>query len=151
MKFICDKAPSNIYEAFYPISWVYSWHSFFPFTFIGDPKDGNLKTTGRNIFIFFFWVILTTLCLFVNLTSFSYDSFEVSTKLMQSADQFNVILGLCSTLFVILYQMMKKENIKKFLLIMHKFDEKVILFLLESQYYNISFILGKTIENSDKL
>ena len=126
MKLIFEKAPSNIYEAFYPISWVYSWHSFFPFTFIGDPKDGNLKTSGWNVFVFFFWVTLISVLLYINITAFSYDKFEGSTKLNQTANQFSVILSLLSALFVISYQMKKRLSVKKFFVTLNEFDDKVI-------------------------
>lgn len=139
MKFVFNKAPQNIYEAFHPISWVYIWHSYFPFTFVGDPKNGNLKTTSKNIYICIFWVLIFSFLLYHNITAFSYDSFEVSTKLMHTADQFSVIFGLVAAWSTILYQMYKRKNIKKFLVIMQEFDEKVktlFIFYLQSKKFS---------------
>lgn len=121
-----EKAPLNIYEALYPTYWIFSFHGYFPFTFIGDPKYRELKTTGRNIFILISWLIFLSTLLYLNITSFGYDF--ISTRLMQAADLFCAIFGLLSVMYIILYQMKKRENIKVFLSIMYNIDEMVRFF-----------------------
>ena len=123
--------PKNIYEVVHPTQFIYKYHNLFPLTFIGHVKNGRLETTHWDILLFIFWFGLCSTLMILNMVSFSYEEIELSTKLLQTGDKIIVLIGVFMGILTNIYQLRKRENIKKFLRILNHFDDKV-------RFYKIS-------------
>lgn len=74
---------------------------------------------------FLFWIGFSSILVILNMVSFNYDEMVLSTKLLQTADQMILIIGVLMGVLANIYQMRKRENIKMFLRILNHFDNKV--------------------------
>lgn len=119
------RPPTNIYDVLHQIHRIFKFHNFFPFTFIGKPEHGRLETTRVDILGFLFWIGFSSILVILNMVSFNYDEMVLSTKLLQTADQMILIIGVLMGVLANIYQMRKRENIKMFLRILNHFDNKV--------------------------
>lgn len=119
------KAPANIYETFSSIKWIFSYFSFFPFNFIGDPINGRLITTEWNLLIFIAWITFYLIILILNMMKFTFNESVFSTNILLAAEKINIIGSILSAIVVTVYQMRKRENIKTFFRVLNQFDEKV--------------------------
>lgn len=117
------KSPSNIHETIYPFYWILKIFGLVTFSFKSADENEKVSTTTFDIiyFIAIFLGHLTMLSLLI------FRSFILATDsiMYQHGARFALFIHVLFMIILILFQLLKRKNVKKFLEILHDFDETV--------------------------
>lgn len=116
----------NFFTAAKPFLTFAKLFGYFPMSFIKNPKSGELKVKWFDVVISSFWVLFI---LAMNVKNFSGSGIILSTSSML-IKAWNVFRTVELVLYVglVFDQIYKRQNILRFLRVIHDFDEHVSCF-----------------------
>jgi hypothetical protein len=116
------KSPINVYESIYPFYWILKISGLVSFSF---KSTGNQKivTTAFNVF-YFVGVCFGHLTMLFLLTFRTYILATDSIMFHQGL-KMALFFDVLVTIFIILFQLIRRKSMRRFLEILHDFDEMV--------------------------
>jgi hypothetical protein len=127
----------NFYTASKPFLTLLRFLGLFPLSFVGPTSHGVLKSNLLDVMIALLW-FSSLFCNAFLIISMNFNVYEGNSKVLPKAWSVVTVVELSLSIFLFSYQLKQRENIVRFLSVIHKCDEKVSCGVFESDNHQTS-------------